>query len=186
MMRKVIDFDVYKNLSENIVYHLENNISLFENVFRVGSVEYFNLLREARILYENDFLFEDREIVDIFKTTDIGLFEEFEGEMVPLDFPILEADYEGREVELNSPMRSSGPKKFKVYVKNPKTEKIKVIHFGDAKGGLTAKIDNDAARKSFVARHKCELKDDKMTPGYWSCRLPKFKNLYSGTYNGFW
>lgn len=166
---------------------MENKIPLYENVFRVGSIEYFNLLKEARILYDNDFLFEDREIIDIFRTTDIGLFEEYEGEIVPLDFPILlEAEYEGREVELNSPTRSSGPKKFKVYVKNPKTGRVKVIHFGDVKGGLTAKIDNVAARKSFVARHNCELKNDKMTPGYWSCRLPKFKNLYSGTYNGFW
>jgi hypothetical protein len=185
-MKKLINFELYDSLSENMIYHIENHIPLYENVFRVGSTEYLELIKEARFLYDNNLEFED-DISSIFESTDLGLYGIYEGEEVPLDFPILlEAEYKGREVELNKPMRSSGPKKFKVYVKNPKTGKVKLIHFGDAKHGLTAKIDDPEARKSFVARHKCELKDDKMTAGYWSCRLPRFKNLYKGTYNGFW
>jgi hypothetical protein len=183
---KLLNFELYESLSENMIYHLEKNIPIYENVFRVGSSEYLNLIKEARCLYDNNIEFED-DISSIFETTDLGLFGIYEGEEVPLDFPILmEAEYKGREVELNKPMRSSGPKKFKVYVKNPKTGNVKIIHFGDVKNGLTAKIDNIEARKSFIARHKCELKNDKMSAGYWSCRLPHFKNLYKGTYNGFW
>lgn len=186
LVMKLINFEMYENISENMIYHLQNNIPIYENVFRVGSDEYLNLIREARYLYDNSLEFDD-DISTIFESTDFGLYGIYEGEEVPLDFPILlEAEYKGREVELNKPVRSSGPKKFKVYVKNPKTGKVKLIHFGDAKNGLSTKIDDPEARKSFMARHRCELKDDKMTAGYWSCRLPHFKNLYKGTYNGFW
>ncbi len=43
-----------------------------------------------------------------------------------------EAKYQGRNVPLSKKMRDdSGKKKFKVYVKNPKTGNVKVIRFGD-------------------------------------------------------
>jgi hypothetical protein len=125
---------------------------------------------------------------DLFLDSDIGRFEIFEGELVPLDLPMLceEAEYKGKEVQLNKPMRSSGPKKYKVYVKNPKTGKVKVVHFGDVKGGLTSKINDPEARRSFVARHKCSEKKDKTKAGYWSCRLPRFKNLVKTKFTGYW
>lgn len=93
--------------------------------------------------------------------------------LVGIPFGINEAEYRGRKVDLNSPMRSSGPTKYKVYVKNDKGNVIQV-NFGDAKGGLTAKLQDPAARKSFAARHQCEKKKDKTKPGYWACRLPRF------------
>jgi hypothetical protein len=87
-------------------------------------------------------------------------------------------------------MRSSGPKKYKVYVKNPKTGNVKVVNFGDMKGGLTSKINDPEARKSFVARHKCDRKwnlpEDKLKASYWSCRLPRFKNLIKTDFSGYW
>ena len=85
--------------------------------------------------------------------------------------PMNEAEYQGRKVKLNKIMQGD-VKKFKVYVKNDKGNVIKV-EFGDTTG-LKAKINDPAARKSFVARHKCETKNDKTKPGYWSCRLPWF------------
>lgn len=103
-------------------------------------------------------------------TIEFGLFE---GVTVPLERPMIELE-EARGVELNSPKRSSGKKKYVVYVKNPQTGKIKKIEFGDQKGGLTAKINDRAAAKNFAARHNCAAKTDKMTPGYWACRLPKY------------
>lgn len=90
--------------------------------------------------------------------------------------------------ELNSPKRNSGSgKKYYVYVKNDKGNVIKVT-FGDEKGGLTSKINDPEARKSFVARHNCDTKKDKTSPGYWSCRLPYYaKQLgLSGGGNFFW
>ena len=97
-----------------------------------------------------------------------------------------EAEYQGREVKLGKPM-AGDVKKFKVYVKNPKTGKVKKISFGDVKGGLTAKVSDPEARKSFAARHKCSTKKDKTKAGYFACRLTKYGHLFGGkTYPGFW
>ena len=93
--------------------------------------------------------------------------------LVGLPSGINEAEHRGRKVDLNSPMRSSGPTKYKVYVKNDKGN-VAQVNFGDAKGGLTAKLQDPAARKSFAARHQCEKKNDKTKPGYWACRLPRY------------
>jgi hypothetical protein len=116
----------------------------------------------------------------------------FNGELVPLDIPmekieeLNEAEYHGKEVKLNYPMRG-GTKKYQVYVKNPKTGKVKKIAFGDVHGGLTAKVSNPKARKSFSSRMNCPAKKDKTKAGYWSCRLNKFGHLFGGrTYPGFW
>lgn len=88
---------------------------------------------------------------------------------------ISEAEYANREVELNSPRRNPGEgKKYMVYVKDPDTGKVKKIMFGDQKGGLTAKINDPEASKSFAARHQCEKKTNKLAPGYWACRLPRY------------
>ena len=94
----------------------------------------------------------------------------YEGSRVPLESPMIEET----EPELNSPKRSSGPKKYVVYVKDPKTGNVKKINFGDEKGGLTAKINDRDAAKSFASRHNCDTKTDKTKPGYWACRLPKY------------
>ena len=95
----------------------------------------------------------------------------YEGVTVPLETPMIEFD---EEQELNTPKRSSGNKKYVVYVRNPKTDNIKKIEFGDEKSGLTSKINNRDAAKNFASRHNCDTKTDKLSPGYWSCRLPKY------------
>tara|TARA_Y100000389_G_scaffold137571_1_gene135164 strand:+ start:1588 stop:1965 length:378 start_codon:yes stop_codon:yes gene_type:complete len=97
----------------------------------------------------------------------------YEGVTVPLESPMIEFDEEA-EPELNKPKRSSGDKKYVVYVRNPDTGNIKKIEFGDEKGGLTAKINNRDAAKNFASRHNCDTKTDKMSAGYWACRLPKY------------
>jgi len=111
----------------------------------------------------------------------------YEGVTVPLEQPMIEFEEE-KDPELNSPKRSSGDKKYVVYVRNPKTGNIKKIEFGDEKGGLTSKINDREAARSFAARHQCDTKNDKMTPGYWACRLPKYaKSLgLSGGGSYFW
>ena len=79
-----------------------------------------------------------------------------------------DAEYQGKKVKLNNPVRG-GSKKFYVYVKNKKGNVIKVS-FGDTTG-LSIKRDDPERRKSFRARHKCDQKKDKTTPGYWSCKF---------------
>lgn len=122
----------------------------------------------------------------------VGMKKNEDGKMVPNCVPeesVSEAEYQGKEVDLDKPKRSSTPgdKKYYVYTKNDKGNVIKVS-FGDVKGGLTAKINNDEARKSFVARHNCDMKKDKTKAGYWACRLPYYaKELgLSGGGKFFW
>ena len=85
---------------------------------------------------------------------------------------IVEAEYQGRKVKLGKPMQGD-VKKFKVYVKNPKGNVVKVNfgQGGDAKGG-TMKIrkSNPGARKSFRARHNCDSPGPRHKARYWSCR----------------
>ena len=121
--------------------------------------------------------------------SEIRNFGLYEGKRVPLEQPMLEAiRTEEREPELNKPKRSSGDKKYVVYVKNPKTGNIKKIEFGDEKGGLTSKINDRDAARNFASRHSCDTKNDKMKAGYWACRLPKYaKELgLKGGGNYFW
>ena len=91
--------------------------------------------------------------------------------------PIDEAEYQGRKVPLNKPMRGD-VKKFKVYVKDPSTGNVKKVNFGH--GGTSArragqktmkiKKSNPARRKSFRARHNCDNPGPKTKARYWSCR----------------
>ena len=79
---------------------------------------------------------------------------------------LLEAEYQGRKVPLGKPMRGD-VKKFKVYVKNPKGNVVKV-NFGDP--NMRIKKSNPARRKSFRARHNCANPGPRHKARYWSCR----------------
>ena len=174
-------------LSEGLLYHINNNKPLTEHVYRAGSEAYFNLWAEARSLYSRDLLEMVGEDLQVIIETDLGHFGMFEGKKVPLDFPMVsEAEYKGREVELNKPKRG-GPKKFFVYVRDPKTKKIKKITFGDTTG-LKAKINNPVARKAFAKRHRCGTGEPKTSARYWSCRLPRYAKLLGlkNNFSGFW
>ena len=86
---------------------------------------------------------------------------------------LLEAEYGGRKVKLGKPMQGD-VKKFKVYVKNPKGNVVKVNfgHGGSSAKGKTMKIrkSNPNARKSFRARHNCDTPGPRHKARYWSCR----------------
>jgi hypothetical protein len=178
--------------SESLKYHLDNNKPITENIFRPGSEAFYDVIKEARQLFDEGKVKLCDIDKEIYESTEIGKFAYFNGELVPLDLPMEnlvemnEAEYKGKEVKLNYPMRG-GTKKYYVYVKNPKTGKVKKISFGDVHGGLTAKVSNPKARKSFAARHKCSTKKDKTKAGYWACRINKYGHLWGGkTYPGFW
>ncbi len=82
------------------------------------------------------------------------------------DDVVVEAEYQGRKVTLNKPMKGD-VKKSKVYVKNEKGNVIKV-NFGDP--NMKIKKSNPARRKSFRARHNCKNPGPKTKARYWSCR----------------
>ena len=78
-----------------------------------------------------------------------------------------EAEYQGRKVTLNKPMRGD-VKKFKVFVKDPKTGNVKKVNFGDK--NMRIKKSNPKRRKSFRARHKCKNPGPNTKARYWSCK----------------
>ena len=159
-------------LSEGLQYHIDKQIPLFETVYRIGSDAHLALIKEARKMYSRnviDLCEEDEALIN----THLGEFGLYEGESVPLDLPMLntEAEFRGKEVSRNKPKRG-GSKAYYVYVRDPKTKKIKKVSFGS--GGLKAKIRNKKARNAYSARHRCPEKKDRTTAGYWSCNLPRY------------
>lgn len=265
-------------ISEDLQYHFDNKISLTENVFRYGSPKYFDVINEARKLYNQGYNNWSEEEIELLES-DRGKFFIYKGERLPLDFPMVneqsfswdgtyanevnentdsdlnynillgyamqlskeywedsnkdidmigtlkevkmyfmdlrdnktpntlsqnakkakdtieklvgdlsnstlveleklgkslktlsEAVYKGKKVSLNKP-KSGGPKKWYVYVKNPKTGKVIKVSYGSPV--MTAKWNDPGARKSFAARHQCAKKKDKTKAGYWACRAHK-------------
>ena len=93
---------------------------------------------------------------------------------------ITEAEYQGRSVQLGKPKRTpGGPKKFSVYVKNPKTGNVKKVNFGDP--NMEIKRDDPKRRKNFRARHGCGTgrASDRTKAAYWSCSLWSKKPVQS-------
>ena len=78
-----------------------------------------------------------------------------------------EAKYQGRTVALGKPM-AGDVKKFKVYVRDPKTGNVKKVNFGQK--GMKIKKSNPARRRSFRARHNCANPGPRTKARYWSCR----------------
>ena len=208
----------------SLTYHVENGLSLSENVYRYSSDKFIQLFAEARDAWRDGLIDLPEADAELLESTDIGEYGVFEGEKVPLDLPMVdeqmdiyddianeefgmdydqlgpneqewvrdeidnlsEAEYQGREVPLNKPKRG-GPKKFFVYVKNPKTGNVKKVNFGDS-GNLSVKIKEPGARASFAARHNCDKKKDKTKPGYWSCNIGRYWKSLGGSRNfsGYW
>ena len=171
-------------MSEGLRYHLENNIPLSDNVYRLGSEKYFNMYSEARKLAnEGKYQFNEEDSA-FLQESDIGEHAMFEGQMVPLDFPMYvmtEEEYELAEKKkkkekgpIGKPMKNSGSgKKYKVYVRDPGTGNVKTLTYGDSKGGLKGNWNDPEARASFAARHDCKNKKDRTKAGYWACRAHK-------------
>lgn len=173
-------------ISENMQYHIKNGIPISESIFRMHSDSYYQLIHEARVLFENGHFYSNDIDKSLFLNTDLGKFEIFEGNLVPLDCPYMINEEADENVELGKPKRG-GPKKFYVYVKDPSTGNVKKVSWGDTTG-LSVKINNPEARKSFAARHRCHLQNDRTTAAYWACRLPYYaKQLgLSGGGKFFW
>ena len=300
-----------KEIDEAVNWHVDNRVSFSENVFRVGSENYFELYRRVRELYTEgkiELSDEDRYMIE---ETDIGEIVEYEGSYVPLDCPMIEegiaatigsvlhsGEYKSalqslkdvisrkkdsgemahdalyyaakvaksykhvdakklasmiEEVEsideelklwkfnpttglwrvertvspetqekwleifkkddpkgkyivsknkpgakahlkeedekdppLNQPKRG-GPKKFYVFVRDPSTGNIKKVTWGDTTG-LSVKLNDPEARKSFAARHQCSTQKDRTSAAYWACNTPRYaKQLgLSGGGNFYW
>ena len=83
------------------------------------------------------------------------------------------AKYKGRSVKLNKPFRTpSASKKFGVYVKNNRNNRVKLVRFG-AKG-MSIKKNIPARQRSFMARFRpilAKVKGQKsLSPAYWAVK----------------
>jgi hypothetical protein len=168
------------SVSEELQYHLDNRLTLNENVFRIYSEPYLNLINEVRNLYRLGFIElneNDKWIVisDLGKSVlseEQSNYEDFYGSVENVDL-LNEAEYQGRNVQLGKIMQGD-IKKFKVYVKNDKGKVVKVnFGFGgkSAKGKrMVIKKNNPERRRSFRARHNCDNPGPRWKPRYWACK----------------
>ena len=246
-------------ISAGLAFHIKNDLSLFENVFRPESKAYFDLFTEAKKLYNegllkltkeeiellesgigetvilenktihlglpflgesefNEGTFDSEEHIaifsgpdgeaDVYKRRDGSYYAvvsgEYDYDMVAKDAiemaaklkrdglttrvagQLNEAENKKKDPPIGKPKRG-GSKKFYVYVKNPKTKKIKKVSFGDTTG-LRAKLNNPKARQAFSKRHNCPQKKDRTKASYWSCRLPRYAKLlgFKTSFSGYW
>ena len=123
--------------------------------------------------FDNSYKYNnDLDEYDVENEQDIKEFiqfmREYQQQLSEVDCDcLLEAKYQGRTVPLGKPMQGDS-KKFKVYVKNPKTGKVVKVNFG-AKG-MNIKKNNPVRRKAFRARHNCDNPGPRTKARYWSCR----------------
>lgn len=174
----------------SLQYHLNNNLTLSECVYRYSSDSFIQLFAEARQAFRDGKIVLSEQDILLLELTDIGEYGMYEGQKVPLDLPMVdeeldEGEYRGKDVPLNKPKRG-GSKKFYVYTKNKKGNVVKVSFGGTT--GLNVKIDEPGARSSFAARHQCATKKDKTKPGYWACNIGRYWKSLGGSKNfsGYW
>jgi len=177
------EIDTAVNLSTIGLLEDETKYVTFENEEgnHVLTVELHRQLEEI----ESDDLVEDLELLlNQIGTTDFvvevsdndpneetyegdDFFEAYGDMWYNEDETLDEAEYQGRKVSLGKPMRGD-VKKFKVYVRDPKTKNIKKVNFGDP--NMRIKKSNPARRRSFRARHNCSNPGPRTKARYWSCR----------------
>jgi hypothetical protein len=184
-------------MSEGLKFHINENIPISTNIYRPGSTRYFNLFTEARKLHAEGKIILEHEIDKMYiAEMEIGEFGVYEGQIVPLDYPIMEGNeehlneaiYKGKKVKLDKPKRSGKGRAY-VYVNSGKKTKdgqikAKKVSFGSDMPKAMGKSEaHRKRRKSFGDRHNCSAKKDKTKAGWWSCRLTK---LFGRNIPGWW
>lgn len=144
-----IQVDTVDALSEDEINQIATNLfDLGLEDFEIDASDNYENVNEVTLEDDEDF---HEAFGDLAFAEEVGVFE---------------AEYQGRTVKLNKPMQGD-VKKFKVYVKNPKGNVVKV-NFGSKEHKI--KKSNPGAKKSFRARHNCDNPGPKHKARYWSCR----------------
>jgi len=169
------------DLVESILYHMENDISLIENVYRPGSDKFFEMIKEAKRLYAEGKYTPADEFEKQMLKSDIGEKAIYEGKEVWLDFPFeLVSEEESDPTNghgVGKPFRKNGGGA--VYVKDG--GKIHLVNFSQS--GMKKRINEPGRVRSFVARHHCLTNTDKTSAEYWACRWPRY---FSNTGQQWW
>jgi hypothetical protein len=158
-----------------------------DSVFMIGSEAWMNCVNEARSLWEEGKI--ELENDDLFLiSTEAGKKGIFEGNEILLDIPfeteeILEAEYQGKKVDLNKPRRMTGKHKFTVYTKG---ENGKVVRVQWGQPGATIKNDDPEASRSFRARHKCKTPGPRWKARWWACNVGRYAKLLGLKSNKPW
>ena len=169
---KSIEVHAYgNNPSSKLGYDVQNDTDMIMNY---GGVDAEEILRSAQEDAEEQYAERDNKYSQ-GESADESDEQTFEGEefyeyygYLPWHEDIVdEAEYQGRKVKLGKPMQGD-VKKFKVYVRDPKTKNVKKVNFGDP--NMRIKKSNPARRKSFRARHNCDNPGPRTKARYWSCR----------------
>lgn len=177
--RIIMDKQENARLDESVfpnqhIYETEQEISIIEiplprMLSEAESDEFAQKM--AEFMFEQGFDDFDIEIstdqpIQLEETYDGDDFFEEYGVMWFNEDQLDEAEYQGRKVTLGKPMKGD-VKKFKVYVKNPKGNVVKV-NFGDP--NMRIKKSNPARRRSFRARHNCDNPGPRHKARFWSCK----------------
>lgn len=167
------------SISEGLRYHIDRELPLMESVYRIESEAWLDVVSEARDLWERNII--DLNEDDLFLiSTDAGRTGEYEGERVLLDVPFYEGDvdeaeYRGKDVNLNKPFRTpGGPRKFAVYTKNDKGNVIKV---GFGQPGMRVNNDDPEKARSFQKRMRCDNPGPRWKPRWWACNVARYRKL---------
>lgn len=180
-MEHLKKYEDFSGISEGLKYHIGNDLSLLESVYRIESSAWLDCINEARTLWESGKIeLNDDDLYLI--STDAGLTGVYEGNTVLLDVPfeleyenILEAEYRGRKVDLSKPFRTpGGPRKFAVYTKN---EKGNVVKVGFGEPGMRVNNDDPKKARSFRKRMRCETPGPKWKPRWWACNIARYAKI---------
>ena len=179
---KTLDESIFP---ESNVYETDNDVTVYQiplnrQLSEEESEEYADrlskyLFSEGYEDFDIEISMESEEDIDEETFEDDDDFYEEYGMMWynEDDNPMDEAEYRGRKVKLGKPM-AGDVKKFKVYVKDPKTGNVKKVNFGHGGSSVKGKSmrirkNNPAARRSFRARHNCDNPGPRTKARYWSC-----------------
>jgi len=144
------------NVSEALKYHIDNGLTLTNNIFKVYSESYFDLVNEVRELF-NEGKIDLNEEDTLMIESDLGIKVKIGKEYVYLDAPYI---HESKEDILTESKIPRGNKKFAVYTKG--------------KNGGVKKVTFNNSNSIIKESRMCSQKTDRTTAGYWSCNVGRF------------
>jgi len=140
-------------LPEAVEYHMQNGISLVENVFRPGSEMFFAMISEAKRLYaEGQYQPKDEWEKDLLES-DVGETAIYEGREVILDYPFEESEMVSPRIIKQSLLEYLTPKQSDKYSKiemTPKARRQTDHFFGKNNDRVEEDVINDTPDKSEV------------------------------------
>lgn len=168
-------------VSESLQYHMDNQLTLTDNIYENYSEGFFDLVNEVRELYEDGSI-KLNKVDTLIVESELGKKVMLNGKLIYLDAPFIcetkDEEYQGKKVKIDKPFKTpENSKKFAVYVKG-KTGGVKKITFGDP----NTKVSSELFRKT----HNCDQKTDKTTVGYWRCNLGKFSKQLGLSSSNSW